>query len=76
MMTKFRWHRGGYEESMATVQKCHCMDELEYILKTGGFYGKIDVLKYCGTDPRNGWDTYLVLVDGEPVGFADGGFDG
>jgi hypothetical protein len=25
-----------------------------------------------GVDPRNGWDTHIVLVDGKPWGYTDG----
>jgi hypothetical protein len=67
-MTKFRYHRGGYAESMATEVPCANVLELFALVGTED----IIIRPYGGIDQRNGWDTYIVLVSGSPVGFTDG----
>ncbi len=76
-MTKFRQHRGGYTESMATAVDASTLADLERIV--GEFLagpstkGRITVRSYSrGYDPRNGWDTHLVMLDNNVVGFSDG----
>lgn len=70
---KFRWHRGSYEESMATVQTFSSRAELEKIV------GGPVTLKDYGLrrlDRRNGWDTWIVLnAEGDAVGMTDGSPD-
>jgi hypothetical protein len=71
-MTQFRFHRGGYEESMATTVNVNSMQDLakftEYPVE------RLTVKRYDPPfiDRRNGWDTYLVLFDGQAVGMTDG----
>jgi hypothetical protein len=60
---QFRWHRGGYAESMATTQLV-TRTELQSLI--GAW-----TTKHYGPDARNGWDTWLVMTDG-PVGWTDG----
>jgi len=76
-MTKFRQHRGGYAESMATVVNARTFADLDRIVN--GFLagpstkGRITVKPYSsGVDSRNGWDTHVVMLDGGVVGFTDG----
>ena len=76
-MTKFRQHRGGYAESMATVVDAGTLADVEQIVN--GFLsgpstkGRVEVKPYSsGVDSRNGWDTHVVLLDGSVVGFTDG----
>lgn len=67
-MTKFRWHRGGLDESMATVQEVGSFEELQAIIHAHhkeiwphmDFTTEIK-FSYCGPDPRIGWDTWYVL---------------
>lgn len=73
-MTKFRWHRGGLAESMATVVDVPHRDALIAVVSGGlGLAGTnaIAVEPY-GYDDRIGWDTHIVLVDGNAVGMTDG----
>lgn len=79
-MTQFRFHRGGYAESMATVVPAKTMDDLLAIYK-GSLSeepGSLDltVVPYSGIDKRNNWDTHVVQVrdclNGGVVGFTDG----
>jgi hypothetical protein len=68
---KYRDHRGGLAESMETVREIEpTIDALAVILKVPS--SAITVEKYGGYDERIGWDTYLVCVEGQPVGFTDG----
>ena len=78
---KFRWHRGGFKKSMETTIELRDTKELEelvvawakkhYIRSIGDFY-RVDVSPYGGVDSRNGWDTHIVTLDGNAVGFTDG----
>jgi hypothetical protein len=74
--TKVRPMGGGFQESMAKSALISNYDELaKYIFNVyGGFdidHGRIAVQSY-GKDDRNGWDTHLLTVDGEPCLFIDG----
>ncbi|MGB2629071.1 MAG: hypothetical protein WAK20_19960 [Candidatus Acidiferrum sp.] len=80
-MTRFREHRGHYDDSMKTVVSCRSLDELERIAKevlapfpiSSGQFEGIEVKPYGGVDPRNGWDTHIVTLPGYGVlGFTDG----
>ena len=75
---KFREHRGGLEESMATVVELNSKKEFcDYV---GKLARRIVPLEECtlsfreyGFDSRIGWDTYLVVLDGHgPIGMLDG----
>lgn len=73
---KFRFHRGGYEDSMSTCVTLDSVADLEKLVSEA--YG-LDVpltfkFEYQGLDRRNGWKTYLVTCDKQdlPVGYADG----
>jgi hypothetical protein len=66
---------------MKEVQEFNTLEELKHIVfeETRGYvlHGSTDikVRKYGygdGIDHRIGWDTYLVTLKGEPVGFTDG----
>jgi hypothetical protein len=74
-MTKFRWHRGGYAESMATVVPAKNMADLRTIYENSGLEPRwitIVVEPYCGIDRRNNWNTHVVKVNGSVIGFTDG----
>lgn len=77
---KLREHRGGLAESMETaVEIGDSMAELESFvrekLKPHGVdvtEGMVRVEPYFGIDPRNGWHTHIVTIDGYGVfGFTD-----
>lgn len=72
-LVKFRWHRGGLAESMATMVE----DTPEKIrgLVRQQFPGEITSQFYT-RDDRIGWDTHIVLSDGQAVGFANGDING
>jgi hypothetical protein len=80
---KFRAHRGGLAESMATVIEVQTRAELEkYIVDTSAPFERqlrsliaengLYVRPY-GYDERIGWDTHIVILQGYGVlGFTDG----
>jgi hypothetical protein len=66
---KFREQRGGLAESMKTVQEIEpTIDALAVILKVPP--SAITVKPYTH-DKRIDWDTYLVCVEGNAVGFTN-----
>lgn len=74
---KYRDHRGGYKESMETVQEVKSVQDIKNHLVS--IYGEIQDIRFehVLVDDRNGWDTYYVLMspDGEnyhPIGMTDG----
>jgi hypothetical protein len=68
---RFRWQRGSLEESMSTSVEFDGGKELFSIVRKTFPFGEIFVEKY-GWDERCGWDCWLVLVDGNAVGFTSG----
>jgi len=74
-LVKFRWHRGGFDESMATMTIQEGEDLVQMIFdKTNGHDQKMSC-KYQGYDPRQGWsdNVFIVTLDGKPVGYANKG---
>lgn len=75
-MTKFRQHRGGFDDSMATVVDARTLADVERILSElypgASTKGRVKIKPYAGIDLRNGWDTHVVLLDHSVVGFTDG----
>jgi hypothetical protein len=78
---RFREHRGSYDESMATQVWLANKEELiGYIKAQLGKYGlsfdhkKMSISRYHdGKDPRNDWDTHIVVLANYGVlGFTDG----
>ncbi len=76
-MAKFRCHRVGLAESMETVVEFDGSKEaLMAVLETTALpfpsldLSQIDV-EYYGHDERIGWDTYIVTVKENAVGFTD-----
>ena len=73
MRKLFRWHRGGLEESMATVVEVNDFSDIEAIVrKDGASFGKQDYYKNLNTkfaadDSRRlgeEWkETYYVIAD-------------
>jgi len=77
---KFRQHRGGLDDSMGTV--------VEIAATREGLAGVISLATGCprpnpgdievefyAYDERIGWQTYIVTLKGEAVGFTDGPID-
>jgi len=84
-MIKYRDHRGGLDESMATVQEFETREDLlKYISDSWDmFYVKVLDMKIepYSYDKRIDWDTHIVTVKlphtGDnyiPVGFTNGTF--
>lgn len=76
-MTLFRHHRGSYHDSMATVVEVASMDALTKLLadtfNLPVSAGDVDVERYSDVpDERNGWTTYIVLLNRWAIGFTDG----
>ena len=73
---KFRWHRGGFTESMSTETEFETVTQLFECLQQEAqspikHVLDVSIDRYGGVDPRNGWDTHIVMVHGYPVGFTD-----
>ncbi len=83
---KFREHRGGLEDSMATTVEIDGMDGLlSHIRKLAEPWPTfppvtsqtVHIEPYGGVDQRTGWDTHIVTLDGYGVlGFTDQTPDG
>ena len=59
----YRDHRGGYKESMDTVQEFNTLQQLyDHINRVYKKYPHILRFKQTGYDPRNNWNAYDVLV--------------
>lgn len=83
-MTLFRPHRGGLEEAMKEVVDLPDFAALVAHLNTihgslNAHFGvppykpeQVKVEPYGGFDKRIGWQTYIVTVDGQAVGFTNG----
>ena len=69
-MTLFRPQRGSYAESMLEAIGVTKLRDIAEIV------GVTDLAhistRYYTFDTRNDWDTYVVLVDGQAVGFTNG----
>jgi len=77
-MFKYRDHRGGLAESMATAQEFSNKENLlHYLAISLGDYAKnVDInkttIKPYGFDKRIGWDSHIVHLEGYGVfGFTD-----
>ena len=68
-MTHYRPQRGGFIESMALLQPVYSRRDLATILAVPV---RSIGLKPYGYDERNDWDTYIVTVKNEAVGFTNG----
>ena len=73
---RFRWHRGGLGESMETAFEFDGLEDL--IAKMNDDSPLMEItsdavtVQHYGYDPRVLWDTYIILLDGHPLGFTDG----
>lgn len=71
----FRYHRGGFSESMATVRCFYDISDLILFLRAPCAFSSlpehvITIELYSDTDPRNMWSpVYVVLQGGFPIGF-------
>lgn len=62
-MIKFRFHRGGFDDSMKTVVHIETMGELiDVITKYGGSFYDLKFDDREAYDTRNGWNTRDVLI--------------
>lgn len=79
-MTRFREHRGGLADSMATTVEVHTRAELiAHIKKLLSLFDvhfrfdEIEVKPYGGYDERIGWNNHIVTMpDYGVLGFTDG----
>lgn len=75
-MTLFRFHRGALDESMETCVELGGMAQLcRHIRRAWGFraFKDSDVeVKPYGYDKRIDWDTHVVTISGNAIGFTDG----
>lgn len=75
-----RLHRGGFEESMTTAAEVepNLQAVFDYLVGHGYSFvldvAQVIICPYGGIDPRNGWDTHLFMINGEPLAFTDGDF--
>lgn len=64
----FRFHRGGFTESMQTTVEVKSMDELIDVI---GFPHEI-TFENPYKDNRNDWEqNWYVMVDGKPIGMSN-----
>jgi hypothetical protein len=68
-----RMHRGSLADAMTTARGIDdTLAAVEAFLESHDTPpGHVAVKRYC-YDPRTGWDTYIVLVDGIPWAWTDG----
>lgn len=69
----FRWHRGGFKESLDTAVHYKTADELKMIISQAVEIKDDTKLKtkYMGVDSRVGYlHTHMVLVNDQPIGFV------
>lgn len=77
-MTLFRQHRGSFKEAMKTVIEVRDKVDLFNYLKhdLSGYklesMDQLTITPYSGIDSRNGWDTYIVCINGAAIGFTNG----
>lgn len=75
-MTRFRWHRGGFEESLKTWMPCASVPELVELLRNEFSFRDAAAINVAVSlyafDTRLCADVYLVTVRGQPAGWADG----
>jgi hypothetical protein len=75
---KFRFHRGGFAESMATQVEIKTWRQLEALVEEqllyepGQLHESLKIEHNNTPDPRNGWKaTHIVLLEGRPVGYIE-----
>lgn len=73
-MVKFREHRGSLADAMETVIEVKSLDELRKHLYKVMPYKRGALLKveFYTYDERINWNTYLVTLDGNAVGYTNG----
>ncbi len=64
---RFRFHRGGLEESLKTTIEINSIEELKSKI---GNPTNIE-FQHCGMDARINWDTYYVIADDKIIGMSD-----
>lgn len=74
---KFRFHRGGLEESLATVVEFNSKEELQKIIEES-LERKLPPIecKFYTYDKRINWNTFIISAEGYGMlGFTDGLLD-
>ena len=74
-MIKYRPHCGGLDEAMERVVNISSIEEL--ITHIDPFFGATPenvTIEPYGWDERIDWDTHLVCVDNNAIGYTDGKF--
>lgn len=73
-MILFRFHRGSYKESMATARPVKDISELGLLLALEYNFdvdSKLSIKHLNRIDSRNGWDTHIVAVNDQVVGYLN-----
>jgi hypothetical protein len=72
---KIRMHRGGFEEAMATAAEIDASTSAvrSYLTAHHVPFGEL-LCAYYGFDSRNGWNTYIITIDGSPWAWCDAFF--
>ncbi len=74
-MVKYRSQRGGLAESMATEVELNDFEALVQHLHNTGYKNartKNVTVEAYSIDQRIGWNTYIVSIEGDAVGFTNG----
>lgn len=80
---RFRFHRGGLKESLATTVTVNSQAELREIINThGGYMDKLtpyDRINFVAQPTfsqamraEGRWETHLVTINGDAIGYSDG----
>lgn len=71
-MPLFRYYMGAFNESMKTIIEVKNMTELKKIISDKYKYENISLTCdfYCH-DKRNNWDTHIIRIDGDVIGFTN-----
>jgi len=67
----YRDHRGSLEASMETVQEMESFADLKNHIEKIYGSGEITIKLYC-YDSRIDWDSHIVCINGNAVGFTNG----
>lgn len=72
MSLLFRPVRGSFKQAMGEAFEVGSIDDvIRYLSKQMLPADKDNIsIKYYGFDERNNWETHLVLLDGEAVGYT------
>lgn len=75
-MTQIRPHLSDYQESMKLVFNVQTIDDVVAFIRCRYPQWRPDIRQMaqipCGIDKRNGWDTWLIKLRGQPAIWMDG----